>query len=205
MSRWIVRICLLPRSAFYRFVDQIFAPLYLRLNGAQVGKGLIANGCPWIVHKGRGQLILGNDVQLNSRPMSIAGWLLRPCVFALLAEGAVIEIGDRAGLSGALIYSKQRVTIGSDTLIGMNAMIMDTDVHPLDPDARLRDRNNGQTQEVKIGKNVFIGANSIVLQGVEIGDGAVIAAGAVVATSIPPYSLAMGNPARAIRRLKEEG
>jgi len=204
MSGWLIRLFLLPRSLFYQGVDRLFVPLYLRLHAVQRGKSLSVNGCPRIVRKRGGTLILGERVQLNSRPMSVAGWLVRPCVFALLSSQAVITIGDRAGLSGVLIYCQQRVTIGSDTLVGMNAMILDTDVHPLDPAERLQDRNKGQAKEITIGNNVFIGANSIILPGVEIGDGAVIGAGAVVASSVPPYTLAMGNPARVVRRLKEE-
>lgn len=204
MSGLLMRLLLLPRSLCYQGVDRLFVPLYLRLHAVQCGRGLRANGCPRIVRKRGGALVLGEQVQLNSRPMSVAGWLLRPCVFALLSSQAVITIGDRAGLSGALIYCQERVTIGSDTLVGMNAMILDTDVHPLDPAERLRNRNGGQAKEVTIGRNVFIGANSIILPGVEIGDGAVIGAGAVVASSVPPCTLAMGNPARVVRRLQAE-
>ena len=51
----------------------------------------------------------------------------------------------------------------------------------------------------KIGNDVWIGANSVVLAGVEIGHGAVIGAGSVVTRSIPPYAVAYGNPARVKR------
>jgi len=60
-------------------------------------------------------------------------------------------------------------------------------------------------QSVKIGSDVWLGHGAIVLAGVEIGDGAVIGAGAVVSKNIPPFTVAVGNPARVIkRRFNEE-
>jgi acetyltransferase-like isoleucine patch superfamily enzyme len=52
---------------------------------------------------------------------------------------------------------------------------------------------------VEIGHDVWIGANAIILSGVSIGSGAVIGAGAIVTKDIPPYAIAVGNPARVIR------
>ena len=52
---------------------------------------------------------------------------------------------------------------------------------------------------IKIGNDVFIGMNTIVLDGVEIGDGAIIGAGAVVTKDIPPYAIAVGNPIKVIK------
>ena len=52
---------------------------------------------------------------------------------------------------------------------------------------------------VKIGSDVWIGANCIIMRGVEIGDGAVVAAGSIVTKSVPPYAIVGGNPARFIK------
>jgi virginiamycin A acetyltransferase len=54
-------------------------------------------------------------------------------------------------------------------------------------------------QDVRIGNDVWIGHGAVILSGVEIGDGAVIGAMAVVAKNIPPYAVAVGNPARVIK------
>jgi acetyltransferase-like isoleucine patch superfamily enzyme len=53
----------------------------------------------------------------------------------------------------------------------------------------------------RIGNDVWIGANVVVLKGVEIGDGAIIGAGAVVTKNIPPYAIAVGNPAK-VKKLR---
>jgi acetyltransferase-like isoleucine patch superfamily enzyme len=52
---------------------------------------------------------------------------------------------------------------------------------------------------ITIGKNVWIGANSIILQGVSVGDGAIVGAGSIVSKDIPPYTVWVGNPARKIK------
>jgi acetyltransferase-like isoleucine patch superfamily enzyme len=52
---------------------------------------------------------------------------------------------------------------------------------------------------IEIGKNVWIGANSVILKGIEIGDGGVVGAGSVVTKSIPANEIWAGNPARKIR------
>ena len=60
--------------------------------------------------------------------------------------------------------------------------------------------NSRHRGDIVIGSDVWIGRNSLILSGAQIGDGAVIGAGAVVAGKIPPYSIAVGNPARIIRQ-----
>ena len=57
---------------------------------------------------------------------------------------------------------------------------------------------------IKIGSNVWIGSNATVLQGVTIGDWAVIAAGAVVAKNVEPYTVVGGVPAKFIKKIKTE-
>jgi maltose O-acetyltransferase len=58
------------------------------------------------------------------------------------------------------------------------------------------------SKEVKIGSNVWIGGNSVILPGVTIGDGVTVGAGSVVTKDVEPYVVVAGNPARVIRRLE---
>ena len=67
------------------------------------------------------------------------------------------------------------------------------------------DRTRGLFVDTRVGANCFIGGCSILLPGVEIGDNCVIGAGSVVTRSIPPRSLAAGNPARVLRSDIEVG
>ena len=73
----------------------------------------------------------------------------------------------------------------------------------------LRDENGGDSnqvpsREIKIGKNCFIGCNSIILKGTVLGDGCVVGAGAVVAGKFEDNCVIAGNPAKVIKRLEEK-
>jgi len=106
------------------------------------------------------------------------------------------------GMSFVAINCQHNITIGNHVMIGGGTCIYDTDFHPLSV-AERNANENGSTQKaaVVIGNNVFIGANSTVLKGVQIGDGAVIGACSVVTKSIPPGEIWAGNPARFIKKM----
>jgi maltose O-acetyltransferase len=111
--------------------------------------------------------------------------------------GGRLEIGDRTSVNyGADFAATGLIRIGADCRIGTHVMIMDNDFHEVHDRARMP-----QPKPVIIGANVWVGNRSIVLPGVTIGSGSVIGAGSVVMTDIPENVLAMGNPARVIRKL----
>ena len=122
---------------------------------------------------------------------------------------AEIEIGDNVGISGATIYARKKIIIGENTCIGGNCKILDNDFHPTEAEVRnklLRDENGGDSdlvpsREIKIGKNCFIGCNSIILKGTVLGEGCVVGAGAVVTGKFEDNCVIAGNPARVIKRL----
>ena len=111
-------------------------------------------------------------------------------------------VGDNffMNVNGKLMDSG-KITIGNNVMIAPNVSIV-TEEHAMD----ISQRNAGleYTHPVTIGDNVWICTGAIVLPGVTIGDGCVIGAGSVVTKDIPPYSLAVGNPCRVIRSLKDE-
>lgn len=90
------------------------------------------------------------------------------------------------------------IAIGDHTLIGPN-VVFSTAGHPVEPDVRARGLEFAQP--IRMGKNVWIGANVTILPGVEIGENSTIGAGSVVTRPIPPNSVAVGNPCRVIREL----
>lgn len=152
--------------------------------------------------------ILGPGVRIRKRGGSIAvGKFARfeeGCKIAVVSHestrasltiGAFSTIGART-----LINVAQQVAIGDHCLIAWDCDIMDTDFHHIDmgDDAPAPPRS----APVHIGNNVWIGAHSIILKGVTIGDNSVIAAGSVVTRDVPGNSLAGGNPARVIRPIK---
>ena len=112
-----------------------------------------------------------------------------------LFPGARMHIGRRALLNGAMVSAKAEISIGSETLLGWGVRILDSDQHDLDQDHRER------TEPVQIGERVWIGADSMVLRGVTIGDDVVIGARSLVTSDIPSGVLALGVPAKPVRDL----
>ena len=89
------------------------------------------------------------------------------------------------------------IEIGDGTMIGQGTTIVTLN-HDLNPKMRLA----ATPSQVKIGKNVWIGASCTILPGVTIGDNCVIGAGSVVVKNIPQNAIAVGNPARVIKYIK---
>ena len=160
-------------------------------------------GLPWLRVGGKGSsIMIGKRFTANSLIRFNSFGIIQRVVIRTVAPGAKITIGDDVGVSGCTISASKSITIGNRVLVGSGTAIVDQDAHQIDPD----DRRNG-TGEIKkapiiIEDDVFIGARSIILKGVTIGHGSVIGAGSVVVKSIPPNSIAVGNPARVVRSIK---
>ncbi len=106
-----------------------------------------------------------------------------------------MEVGDRTSIGfHTFLYASSRITIGSDCMIAPFVYIVDSD-HGIRRDALMNQQTN-VPRPILIGNDVWIGAHAVILAGVEIGDGAVVAAGAVVKRDVKPYSVVGGVPAR---------
>ncbi|POY34903.1 acetyltransferase [Solitalea longa] len=110
-----------------------------------------------------------------------------------------IEDGVFLNNNSCLISEGEGISIGKNTLIGLNFCAYDSDFHDLAPDKRMG--GLPKTAAVVIGYNVFIGSNVTVLKGVTIGDNTVIANGSLVVKSIPANVIAGGNPCKVIKEL----
>lgn len=89
-------------------------------------------------------------------------------------------------------------------MIGVGTHIYDTNFHNIDPTLRIGKndpRESVKTRPIPINDNVFIGAFSIILKGVNIGKNSVVAAGSVVTKSIPDNQIWGGNPAQFIKNI----
>ena len=180
--------CLIPR-------------LLLKLQEIPYGPKLRLVGWPVIFRFPRARLSLGEGVTINSNFWSnMLGLYHRTIIVA--KNGASVRIGNHVGLSGVAIYARREIEIGDDCVIGANVKIVDNDFHPLDPEARRRDDPACvASAPVKIGRNVFIGMNTIILKGVELGDNCVVGAGSVVHGRFEAGCVIAGNPAKVIRRI----
>tara|TARA_B100001057_G_C22832911_1_gene944115 strand:+ start:1456 stop:2106 length:651 start_codon:yes stop_codon:yes gene_type:complete len=114
-----------------------------------------------------------------------------------------ISIGNNVSFNGTSISCRTtKIDIGDNTIIAPNVVIIDSDFHSLSPfEAREDNHDYEADKPVFIGRNVWIGMNSIILKGVSIGDNTVIAAGSIVTKNMPSNIVVAGNPAEKIRSL----
>ena len=136
----------------------------------------------------RGRIVIGNGVRLNSN------WAPLELVTGTHGE---IEIADGAYINyGTLISAQRHVRIGSNVMVGNYSIIADTEIPGIsEPPGAPQFEPRG----VEIGDGAWLAARVTVLPGARIGAGAVIAAGSVVAGNIPDGAVAGGIPARVLR------
>ena len=164
----------------------------------------------WILRKKhpeikKGQLIIGDYFSCNNKLTSNSVGIYQPCFFNISASGSKIIIGNHVGISGSTINATTSITIGDNTIIGSGCLITATDSHPiLAAERNLPDwPKYTKSKPIVIGKNVFIGARSIVMKGVTIGDGAIVGAGSVVTKDVPANTIVAGNPARIVKTINQ--
>ena len=163
------------------------ARLYLR-KADHVGPRVRVWGRPRLTNAGR--MTIGERVRLGSAAAPIE---------LVSGPGAHLEIGERTFINyGTSIGATLHIRIGVDCQIGPYCMLMDNAYHRLEPERR---NEVPPSAPIVIGDNVWLGARTIVLPGVTIGDHSVICAGSVVTRDIPPRTLAAGVPARVIKDL----
>ncbi|HEV9036988.1 MAG TPA: acyltransferase [Puia sp.] len=123
-----------------------------------------------------------------------------------------VVLGDNVYIGpGSWIECSVGVTIGSNVLISMNCHIIDTNSHSLNSAHRLEDTiewqkglsykdwSKVQCAPVSIGDKCWVGLRSIILKGVSLGEGSIVAAGSVVTNAVQPYTIVGGNPASFIK------
>ena len=113
--------------------------------------------------------------------------------------GKNIRIGRRVFINACCCFQDQGgISIGDGTLIG-HRVTLATINHGLPPDQR----HVHNIAPIVIGKDVWIGSGAILLPGVHVGDGAVVAAGSVVREDVPPRTIVAGVPARIIKTVEQ--
>jgi acetyltransferase-like isoleucine patch superfamily enzyme len=128
-------------------------------------------------------------------------------------DESVINIGNNVYIGGATtVDCVCSITIEDDVLISYQCIIADSDNHSVDYQIRKKDLadwrqgkhdwSTTKSEPIKICKGAWLGARSILLKGVTIGEGAVIAAGSVVTKDVSPWTVVGGNPAKVIKQLE---
>jgi len=117
----------------------------------------------------------------------------------IYAPGPSIFIGDRVFIGfGCEFNVRRRIEIGADCLIASGCKFIDHDHGTSRRDVPMREQTGGAEAEIILGPDVWLGVNVVIVKGVQIGRGAIVAAGAVVTKDIGEYEIWGGIPARKI-------
>ena len=119
---------------------------------------------------------------------------------------SIIEIDNNVFIGGnTIIDCMNEIKILDNVLISYECILSDHDSHSIDSSKRVNDLSRFQSdkmiwkevdnKKITIEKNAWIGMRSIILKGVTIGEGSIVAAGSVVTKDVPSYTLVAGNPA----------
>jgi len=115
------------------------------------------------------------------------------CILSTHFEESIIRIGDNCGFSGVTIGAAKEIRNGNNVLCGANSVITDFDWH--------LDISNTHPDPVIIHNNVWIGLNTVILKGVEIGENSIIGANSLAVGKIPANVIAGGSPCKVIKEI----
>lgn len=198
IERFFHRSMIRLRSYFEKLAAQDAAEIYSQK--ALLGKDCRFGSRAWCVNRGSPKNIqLGDHVVcrgiLRSEPFHPGSILI----------GDYVYIGD-----DCIISCAEKIEIGAFTLLAHGVQVFDNDSHPISAALRERDyqivlgllageRPDIGRAAIKIGAHVWVGFNAIVMKGISIGDGSIVASGSVVTSDVPANSIVAGNPARVVK------
>jgi acetyltransferase-like isoleucine patch superfamily enzyme len=166
---------------YVRYGYRILLGAVFRRRVDECGKLLRVCGSVTVSKAKHARFIIGDNVILH-----------RNTGFYLDSSEAVIEIGDHTLINRrSEIMCKKHVKIGRHCAISWDVSIMDTDYHRIEGTA--------SSKPTVIEDHVWIGNKSIILKGVTIGKGAIVAAGSVVSRDVPAHALVAGVPAKPVK------
>ena len=176
------------RKAIRYVIKRLWAPFAL-MGCNQVGPGARVRGWPVVENEG-GRIEIGKNFALFS-------YLSKVQLYA--GPHGRLEIGDDVFVNnGSVLSASQLIRIGSRVNIAPDCVLIDNDFHGV------ADRDSApKMAPIILEDDVWLGTRVVVLRGVTIGRGSVIAAGSVVTNDVPPGVLAGGVPAKVLKRLEE--
>jgi acetyltransferase-like isoleucine patch superfamily enzyme len=167
----------------------IYEPLF-RGRCESVGKRFRCTKMPYVI--GHARVFLGDEVNFFGKVDIFSG---RQFDQPRLVLGNRVDIGHNV----VFIVNKE-IVIEDEVNVASGVRFMDSDGHPKETMARIADlpAPPDEIKAVRICRYAWIGQNSFIMKGVTVGEGAIIGVNSVVVNDIPPYSVAMGNPARVV-------
>lgn len=190
--------------------DKFWTPLnkiIFRINGIQYGKGLHIRGVVYFFqHSDKSKMVVGNNVYINSSPKANPIGCGEKMYVQMVDAGKLI-IGNNCGISNCAFTCANKIELEDNVLLGSGCKLYDTDFHSLNYCERIKGNYPGasiKTAPIHIGEGAFIGAGSIILKGVSIGAHSIIGAGSVVTRNVPSGEIWGGNPAKFLRKVKND-
>ena len=189
-----IRVGFLTYQGLFRVIERLitffFREPMFRSRCQTFGKQVLVSRLPFIV--GQPKIHIGNQVNFFGKVDIFSGRLFDEPTLILKDR---VDIGHGVGF-----LVNRMIIIEEDVNVASGVHFMDSDAHPRDTAARIADLPPplDEIKPVRICRNAWIGHNSFIMKGVTVGEGAIIGVNSVVVTDIPPYTVAMGNPARVI-------
>jgi acetyltransferase-like isoleucine patch superfamily enzyme len=187
--------------------------LYPKILG-QVGKKVVFGRNLTLRHPQKisigSNVIIDDNCVLDAKGQKNTGITIGDNVFVgrnsiLYCKNGDMNVEDKVNIgANCEIYSKGYLSIGQGTMIAAYSYIMCGGRYEYETNVLLSDQSSYSTGSTEIGKNCWLGSKSVVLDGVSIGDSAVIGAGAIVTKNVPAETLVMGVPAKVIRQLSKD-
>ena len=180
------------RSVVFFVRGKLIAEPLLKAYCTRVGRGVTAGiYVPWVM--GRGELVLGDHVHFNGK-LSLkfaASFVARP----------KLHIGDHCDIGHEVTFVVGReIRLGRHVQVASGVSFRDSTGHASDPTARLAGAppSDDDVRAIVVHDNVWIGADAMILPGVEIGEGSIVTARSIVSTNVAPYTVVAGSPARRV-------
>ena len=155
-----------------------------------IGENVCISDGVTLIARGEGGITIGDNVSIRDR------------VYLDTEDKntGYIKIGSHVYIgTGTTLFGHKGLEIGDHSLLAQNITLPPYSHHYADPDANIITQG-GHCKKVTIGKDVYIGMGCCIMDSGDIGDGSVIGAGSVVTRPVPPYSVAVGNPAKVIKK-----
>lgn len=156
-----------------------------------IGSDVLIDDHATLIARGEGGITIGSHIHINDN-----AYLDTECKDGYINISNNVYIG-----TGTTLFGHSGMEIGDHCLLAQNITITPYSHSFEDPDEYIINQG-GHTRKITIGRDSYLGMNVTVLYSADIGEGSVVGSGAVVVKPLPPYSVAVGNPARIIRSRK---
>jgi acetyltransferase-like isoleucine patch superfamily enzyme len=178
-------------NAFQWLVSVLLREPMFRGRCASFGRHVLVTRLPFII--GHTKIHVGDHVNFFGKTNIFSGRTF---------DNPTLIIGDRVDIGHDVSFTVNlEIVLEEGVNVASGVRFLDSDAHPRDTAQRISKDiapPESEIKPVRIGKYAWIGQNAFIMKGVTVGEGAIIGVSSVVVTDVPPYSVAMGNPARVV-------